>query len=291
MEKVTGLNLKYYSGSDYYSDGSIEDTILELVKQNQEVDIDSQWALKYHLSEERGNILEWYEVPYQSKVLEIGAGCGAITTTLLNKNMQVTAIEMSYKRALINHERNKSKNLNIIVGNFFDIEVEQKFDYVTIIGVLEYIEAYSEHTYEEFLRKVKSLLKPDGKVILAIENRFGLKYFAGTREDHSGIFFQGIEGYQYGRGIKTFTKKELVKLIEKAGFSTYNFYYPFPDYKFPYTIFSDEYLPKVGDIRNILHNYDQDRLGLFNEEKVYDSLIENGLFTEFSNSFLVEIGI
>nr|WP_302598822.1 class I SAM-dependent methyltransferase [uncultured Cellulosilyticum sp.] len=291
MDKIAGLDLQYYSGKDYYSDGSIEDTILELVKQNKKVDIDSEWALKYHLSEDRGNILEWYDLPSKSTVLEIGAGCGAITTTLLKKDLQVTAIEMSYKRALINHERNKSENLNIIVGNFFDVKVEQKYDYVTIIGVLEYIEAYSIHTYEEFLKKVKGVLKPHGKVLLAIENRFGLKYFAGAREDHSGVFFEGIEGYTCGKGVKTFTKKELIKLIEQVGFLKYNFYYPFPDYKFPYTIFSDEYLPRVGDIRNILHNYDQDRLSLFDEEKVYDSLIENKLFAEFSNSFLVEIGI
>lgn len=291
MNDIPGLDLKYYSGKDYYSDGSIEDEILGLVKQKKQVDINSQWALKYHLSEDRGNILEWYDMREGSSLLEIGAGCGAITTTLLKKDLQVTAIEMSYKRALINHERNKCDSLNIIVGNFFDIDVSQKFDYVTIIGVLEYIEAYSTHTYEEFLKKVKSVLKPNGKVLLAIENRFGLKYFAGTREDHSGIFFEGIEGYTCGKGVKTFTKKELIQLINTAGFTKYNFYYPFPDYKLPYTIFSDEYLPKIGDIRNILHNYDQDRLSLFDEEKVYDSLIANGLFAEFSNSFLVEIGI
>ena len=34
-------------------------------------------------------------------------------------------------------------------------------------------------------------------------------------------------------------------------------------------------------------NFDRERLVLFDEEKVFDSLIESGLFPQFSNSYLV----
>ena len=61
----------------------------------------------------------------------------------------------------------------------------------------------------------------------------------------------------------------------------------YPDYKFPMTIYSDEYLPKKGELSHAFANYDRERVYLFDEPRVYDSLIESGLFPEFSNSFLV----
>ena len=65
------------------------------------------------------------------------------------------------------------------------------------------------------------------------------------------------------------------------------FYYPYPDYKLPMAIYSDKFLPSLGDLRNNMRNFDGDRVILFDEGKAFDNIIENGLFPEFSNSFLV----
>lgn len=75
--------------------------------------------------------------------------------------------------------------------------MEERFDYVTLIGVLEYAKSYigKDNPYPEYLEKINRLLKPGGKILIAIENRLGLKYFAGCREDHVGREFVGIEGY------------------------------------------------------------------------------------------------
>ena len=57
-----------------------------------------------------------------------------------------------------------------------------------MIGVLEYQGSYtnSENPYKDFLKKIKQLLKPNGKLLIAIENQYGLKYWCGAREDHTG---------------------------------------------------------------------------------------------------------
>lgn len=94
------------------------------------------------------------------------------------------------------------------------------------------------------LRRTSCHLKPGGKIIIAIENRLGLKYWAGCTEDHTGTYFEGLEGYPKTEGVKTFSKKELLDIIHQAGEFSTTFYYPYPDYKFPMTIYSDEYLPK-----------------------------------------------
>ena len=79
----------------------------------------------------------------------------------------------------------------------------------------------------------------------------------------------------------------LKKMMEQAGFEKSDFYYPVPDYKMPLEVYSEKYLPKKGDIKSASIAYDRDRYGLFDETHAYDSICEDGLFEEFSNSFVV----
>ena len=124
---------------------------------------------------------------------------------------------------------------------------------------------------------------------MAIENKLGLKYFAGCKEDHVGRMFEGIEGYKNTSGVETFSKRELEKLLDANGYHNYRFYYPYPDYKFATTIYSDSYLPKKGELRNNRRNFDAERLLLFDEGLAFDTMISAELFPHFSNSFFVEI--
>ena len=143
---------------------------------------DDRWPILYHLSPIRHNLLQWYDFKENATILEIGAGCGAITGCLCEKAKKVTCVELSKRRSTINATRNKKyNNFEIMVGNFEDVVIEEKFDYVTLIGVLEYAPSYikSDNPFNEMLDRIKGYLKPDGKVIIAIENRFGIKYFSG----------------------------------------------------------------------------------------------------------------
>ena len=58
------INLDYYSGKDLYSDGDIEDEILDMVKSGADINKilvnDKRWPVLYHLSPLRRNLLEWY---------------------------------------------------------------------------------------------------------------------------------------------------------------------------------------------------------------------------------------
>lgn len=288
------LNLDYYSGEDLYCDGEIEDELLKIVTEHEDyteiLKQDDRWPVLYHLSNIRENLFDWYEFDKADDILEIGAGCGALTGLLCRKAGRVTCIELSKKRSTINAVRNrKYSNLEILVGNFEDIPVERKFDYVTLIGVLEYAPSYmkDKDPFSAMLKKIKGYLKPGGKVLIAIENKMGLKYFAGAVEDHTGEWFDGIEDYPVDKGVRTFSKTEIEGLLKKNDFANIEFYYPMPDYKMPTVVYSDSYLPQRGDLRNISYVYDRKRYELFREEAVYDRLCDDGMFGYFSNSFLI----
>ena len=294
------LNYRFYSGKDEYSDGPVEDELLQIVRETPPEEFDrvirerKSWPILYHLSKSRENIIRSVSVGENEQILEIGAGCGAVTGELANK-APVTCIDLSKKRSLINAYRNRDKeNIEILVGNFADIEKElPQYDVITLIGVLEYAALYiqSDNADAEFLRLIRKHLKKNGRIYIAIENRFGLKYWAGCQEDHLGGFFRGIEGYEKGQGVHTYGRSELEKLICDSGYKDCFFYYPYPDYKFPSVIYSDEYLPHKGELMNNNMNFDRDKVFLFEESKVYDSIIDEKEYPFFANSFLVEAWI
>ncbi|MCO6429336.1 MAG: class I SAM-dependent methyltransferase [Deltaproteobacteria bacterium] len=295
------LNLNSFNHDMHYSDGESEQRLLAHFKEakNPE-DILSlltdkpDWPTLYHLSPERENLLSWFDFNSDCELLEIGAGCGALTGLFCRRARKVTAVELTRLRAEIILQRCKHySNLEIIVGDFNQIEFERPFDYVTCIGVLEYAGRYgrSARPYDHLLARTRSLLKPGGCLILAIENKFGLKYWSGCREDHTGRMFESIEGYPGRDGVQTFDRGELERMLNTAGYSNLQFYYPLPDYKLPVEIFSDAYLPSPRhSVRpGLLPTPDPsgERAELFDEALVMDSIIGAGQFSFFANSFLV----
>lgn len=281
-----------------YSDGDIEDVLIHLIAENEPEDYaravynNYNWACYYHLNPMRRNILEWYPFEKNCSVLEIGCGMGAITGMLCERCGTVTAVELSRRRATATLLRCREKeNLEIIVGNLNDIIFEKKYDYITLIGVLEYQGTYTDtdNPYIDFLKKIKTLLKENGKLLIAIENKCGLKYWCGAQEDHTGVPFDGLNQYNItNRKVRTFSRAELGKLVEDSGYKNHFFYYPLPDYKLPQVIYSEKCLLSKEGVKDIEPYYTRKQTLVINEIEVYQDVIENGAFEFMTNSFLVE---
>lgn len=295
------LNLTHYPGEDYYSDGDVEDELLDITRNYAAVEYGriieerKSWPILYHLSPLRENIVEWLPITKDMKVLEVGSGCGAITGALAKKAGEVTCIDLSGKRSRINAYRHTdADNITIHVGNFQDVEPDLPcdYDYICLIGVFEYAQAYirSETPYEDFLNIIKRHVKAEGHVAIAIENKFGLKYWAGCKEDHLGTWFSGLENYPDGGVVRTFTADGLREIAARCGYQRAQMYYPYPDYKFMTCLYSDERLPKTGELSSNLRNFDRDRLQLFDEKKVFDTIIQENQFPLFSNSYMMLLG-
>ncbi|MCF5869635.1 class I SAM-dependent methyltransferase [Aeromonas veronii] len=293
-----------YQGIPYNDGDDVENRIKEILQLCENVDVYSKdlkehctnWPQTYHFSPERSNILRPFGEQFSGKnVLEIGGGCGAISRYIGECGANLLTLEGSIRRATIARERTRDlENVTIVADSFEGFEVEQKFDFVTLIGVLEYANVFSrdENPIKYMLDKAKSFLKPDGKLIIAIENRLGLKYFAGAGEDHIGTPMYGIEGRYKATEAITFGKVELKNHLSASGFDSIDFLAPFPDYKFPSFILTERALElsrfdsKIFPILSSRRDALLPRITNFNIERAWEHIHTNGLTLDLSNSFL-----
>ena len=291
-----------------YSDGdSIEKRMLETLKSCKDVSLfsteliskASDWPSIYHFYPQRCAFLWPFAEQIAGKnILEIGCGCGAISRGLGELGANITALDGSLQRVTIARERCRDlENIRFYCDNFDSFEIEERFDIVTLIGVLEYAPSFisGENPVVEMLKKIRRFLKDDGVILIAIENRLGLKYFNNIPEDHLAKPCAGIQDLYGSSGILTMGKAELQEKLEQAGFPRYEFHYPFPDYKFASMLLHPEAFrtPDI-DITDLLYRNTYGYTAFprtihFFEELVWENLHKNGLLEAFSNSFLVAV--
>ena len=253
-----------------------------------------EWGLFYHLSPARRNLIDWIPMQMGESVLEVGAECGAMTGHFLRHEMKVTALEKEPEKAEILKKRYEGKEPEVsVISDFSELPENQTYDLVVALGSLPLAKQYfseEEDAYAAFLARLKDLVAMGGRFILALPNKLGLKYFAGAREDITGAPFTGVEDYFFHPEVRTFARRELADMLETAGFKDLMWYYPYPDWRFPFCMYSDERLPKPGELNRNLESADQERYVFFDETKAFDTVTKEGLFPEFSNSFLVIAG-
>ena len=298
----TNKNTKHSYNDFCYIDGT-EETLLSFFKDSVKgfpflKQKQTQWPLSYHLSPLRANVINWIDFGTEPiEILEIGAGCGAVTEYLasLDNVSRLVSIEGSVKRAEIIKLRCRNiEKLNVVISNVEDYKSDTGFDIVLLIGVLEYAGRYigGEDPTQLMLNKAAELLKPNGILILAIENQLGYKYLAGINEDHYGIPFEGISGFPDDNGIRTYDQRTLKSLFKKVELSEQKWFYPLPDYKMPTIILSEKSF-QITDF-NWLDLIDFPTIDpafpkrpLFYVKEFLKTLAMNDVVSTFMNSFLI----
>jgi glycosyltransferase involved in cell wall biosynthesis/SAM-dependent methyltransferase len=312
LDPATGIYVPPLTppGTFAYTDGpEVENRLLQIVRaatdrtsMSEELEKGiTDWPSQYHLSRQRADLLralDW--LSHDVSVLELGAGCGALTRYLGERFRKVDAVEGSLLRAQIAKERCRDlANVDLYVSPFQNVKFSPTYDIVTLIGVLEYAatlnegsSANREYAWLSTLKLAASALRRNGVLILAVENPLGLKYWSGCGEDHTGRLFDGIHGYPNPKTPVTFSKKQTESLLRQAGLNHFAFYYPFPDYKFTRTIIRETPIPPAS---LFLHNwieipfydYAGKRDYYIHEGLAVRQVCRAGLLHEFANSFLV----
>lgn len=247
---------------------------------------DSYELLKLY-AEERQNIVDFIPISRNDNVLEINSECGIISAKLAEKANRITTVEenTTYCTAAtkLNSRYCNINYVNSAIKEFIN-DCDEKFDYIFIIN--DVYKIFSE----KLLASVYNLLQDNGKLIIATNNKLGLKYWAGCQESLNGGFFVGIENYQLIKTNKRlYSKSEIERLLNENQIDKYRFLYPYPDYLFPISVYSDRRLPQKGELDNNIRNFEGERYLLFDEKKAYDTIIEENIFPIYSNSYLVII--
>lgn len=285
-----------------YRDGA-EDRVWEIVRAASDITSDSTemlkaakgWSEQYHVHPARANILRALDLPSEAAVLEIGSGCGPITRYLGETGAQIDAVEPVLPRARVGRERTRDlNNVEVFCGNLEDVPADAAYDLVVVVGVLEYVAHGSPEPegYLDFLAACRMRLKPGGSLVLAIENKLGVKYLTGTGEDHSGRIFDSLEDYPRGTPARTFAPSALLDLVRASGF-TPKLLSVFPDYKHTRVVFDAERLAHaapdlVENLPTFPSRYAGTRsLRLASESRVWKELARAGVAAHFANSLLV----
>jgi len=258
------------------------------------------WPSEYHLSSERSNLLRCIDLSNVNNALEIGCGCGAITRYLGEQDIAVDAVEGSTRRAEIARLRCEDMGTVEITGaNINDLKIpERTYEAVLLIGVLEYASRFqpdnvsSVDAIKKLIKTAYRALKDDGILVIAIENRLGLKYIEGCTEDHYARPYIGIYNYPNDAGIRTYTRKEWEALFHRLEIAHYRFCYPFPDYKLPTVILSDDYINNTTTGHEHLfgivsRDYNRAFDAPIDEYIFWEGARQLGCLGDFANSFLI----
>lgn len=285
-----------------YNDGdSAEDYIFDAIKNSRDISSSSReleayirdWPSRYHLSRARTHAYASMAISNSTTVLEVGSGCGSITRLLGERAGNVIALEGSSRRAQITRERTRDlSNVAVLCSTFELISFKIKFDVIICNGVLEYASMFitGARPVERMIDMLSKLLSDGGSLVVAIENKFGLRYFSSCAEEHTSTMYDGIEGYaRWPAGPKTFGKCELKNLLNPH-FSSVDFLIPLPDYKLPVAVIHES-LIKKAECAELFANVGEGAPGarvkaLFHERLAWHEIMANGLLVEFANSYI-----
>lgn len=170
------------------------------------------------------------------------------------------------------------------MGELEENELEEKFDIIILFGNPK------KKKLSQIIKSLENNLEQNGKFLIAVDNKFGIRFFAGNPENILNKKFESLIGYSNEKEkIETYTKVSLENTLKRLGYNT-RFYYPLPDYRLPNVIFSDKQLPEYNSVDKYNPYHTEKSDILINEIDVLREILKTDkeMFTFFANSFLVE---
>jgi cytidyltransferase-like protein len=245
-----------------------------------------------------GAILRWYGIEKGSRVACIVTekGCSTQTAESLEEmglwvtRIPLGQIERGYETE--GGQRTDQEHTNTLSASAAS-GVPGSYDIITAIDIISYA-----HNPAAMLRQARGLLRPNGRLLLAADNRLGIRYFCGDRDAFTWKNYDGIENYTHlqlweraAMEGRAYAMSELEAFLEEAGFARRRFYSVFPRLENPQLLLAHGYIPNEGlDIR-LFPEYNSPETVFLLEEELYPSLLENGLLHAMANAFFVECPI
>lgn len=200
----------------------------------------------YRTSPMREGVLCWYPFERGARVLDLSGG---VLTALL---------------------RHRGTRVSTYLG-----EGGEGFDYIVALDPVD--------LRVDTLNRLHALLGPHGRLLLAYENPFALRYWSGKRAPNTGVPYDTLTGRDGKPG-----KAEVCTRLAQAGFGGQKWYYPLTDHWFTRELYSESYLPNEYLNQRFIAYMSSDGILQFDERVLYREVIRNGAFEFMCGAYLVE---
>ncbi len=225
----------------------------------------------------------WYAYKTGASALFVSGGrpeCEVLADALAEKGMRVIRMRLEHL-----------DDAKTPVSDIPKLTEGAPFDYIVAAGIIE-----RSGAPEALLRKLKSLLHQDtGTLLIGAENRLAIRAFCGDKDIFTGHVLDGIDAYEKINmqrrqviGGRAYSKAELEKMLACAGFSACKIYAVMPDLARPQILLADGYVPNEPIDVRIFPQYRSPETVFLEEERLYDALLENRMFHQMANGFLLE---
>lgn len=245
-------------------------------------------------------LINWYSFEKSSKVLFVSGGkpeCEVFFDALREKGVDVVRTDM--RKLHVNSGIDGHSDIVGKTGDIVDETAEStgsvgayagEFDYIVAAGIIE-----RSDEPVKLLTRLKSLLKASGRLLAGAENRLALRYFCGDKDSFSGHVLDGIDGYikvseqrKKVIGGRAYSKAEYEKMLSSAGFKKSRFYAVMPELVRPQILIAEDYVPNEAIDLRVFPQYKSPETLYLEEERLYDTLMDNHMFHQMANAFFIE---
>lgn len=220
----------------------------------------------------QNGIIAWYPFREMAKVLYFGSSCCALYDSLRTAGLEVDCFE----------------------GNPDEFSCENTiYDYVIGIHTIELVK-----DPVGFLRECKKALNVGGRLLLAMDNRLGIRYFCGDQDPYTGRVCDSIENYRRvskvdkGNLSGQVRDRAMVETwLQEAGFRAIDVFSVLPNIDAPQLIYEDGQSPQEELAGRYFTYYNNPDTVFMEEASIYETLIRNNMFHQMANGYLLECAL
>ncbi len=215
----------------------------------------------------RMSLLKWFPFRAGKRALYVGNDTDASAVVLSEAGLQVDCVMRRDVRGIAEDAENRL------------------FDYVVCVEKIE-----REEDPKTFLLALERMLADDGRLLLAMNNRLGLRYVCGDRDPYTGRNFDGLDNYRNAQAFpRCYSETEIREMLDHAGMMGV-FYAALPDLRHTALLIKEGFTPNEDIGIRLTPVYWCHDTVFLEERRLYADVIREGLLHKLANSWLIVCG-